>query len=473
MLFNSLDFLIFLPIVFAGYWLLFHKDLKVQNCFVLIASYVFYGWWDWRFMGLIFFSSLVDFTVGQALYKAEGSGREKYWLWLSLAVNLGLLGFFKYFNFFTESFAYAMNGIGIQVDPFTLNIILPVGISFYTFQTLSYTLDIYFGKIKPTKDPIVFFAFVSFFPQLVAGPIERASNLLPQFEKKRNFDRQLAEDGLKQILWGMFKKVVIADNCAVFVNQYFQQPDAYSGSVLLLGLFYFGIQIYCDFSGYSDIAIGTGKLFGFRLSLNFNYPYFATSLTDFWRKWHISLTRWLTEYVYYPIAFTFKHLGKRAIVMGIFATFMLSGIWHGAGWHFVVFGAVHTAGLIVEYLTTDIRTKMTERYGWAFKALGYLTTLSVVGIGFIFFRAENIQHAMHYISQLCDTSLFQLPNEGRKLIPFALLFLGIEYIYKNSTYTIQQLKFPIAIRWSIYYALVLAIFYLQPDQAIDFIYFRF
>ena len=289
MLFNSIDFALFLPLVFILYWFVVGRNLKVQNLLIVIASYVFYGWWDWRFLSLIVFSSIVDYLVGTGLSKQENKTKRKLLLLTSIFVNIGFLGFFKYYNFFAESFADAFTLLGQTIEPNRLNIILPVGISFYTFQTLSYTIDVYKRKFQPTKDIIAFFAFVSFFPQLVAGPIERATNLLPQFYTKRNFEYSRAVDGMRQILWGLFKKTVIADNCAKFVNDIFTNYADYSGSTLLLGAIFFAIQIYGDFSGYSDIAIGTSRLFGFNIMRNFAFPYFSRDIAEFWRRWHISL----------------------------------------------------------------------------------------------------------------------------------------------------------------------------------------
>ncbi len=290
MLFNSIDFAIFLPIVFILYWFVTNKNLKLQNFLIVAASYLFYGWWDWRFLSLILFSTLIDYSIGRRLSNEKNQTKRKVLLWTSLLVNLGFLGFFKYYNFFLDNFVTAFSFFGHQINPQGLNIILPVGISFYTFQTLSYTIDVYKRKLKPTKDFIAFAAFVSFFPQLVAGPIERATNLLPQFYKKRTFDYDKAVDGLRQILWGLFKKIVIADNCAEYANQIFNNSADMNGSTLVLGALFFTFQIYGDFSGYSDIAIGTSRLFGFNLKQNFAFPYFSRDIAEFWRRWHISLS---------------------------------------------------------------------------------------------------------------------------------------------------------------------------------------
>ena len=301
MFFNSLDFAVFLPIVFLLYWYVFNRKIKLQNALIVAASYFFYGWWDWRFLSLIVFSSFVDYFVGIYLSKVNNERKRKLLLWTSILVNLGFLGFFKYFNFFTQSFADAFTILGTPIEASRLDIILPVGISFYTFQTLSYSIDVYKRDLEPTNNIIAFFAFVTFFPQLVAGPIERATSLLPQFYKKRSFDYSKAVDGLRQILWGLFKKVVIADNCARFANQIFNNSADYNGSTLVIGALFFTFQIYGDFSGYSDIAIGTSRLFGFNLKKNFSFPYFSRDIAEFWRRWHISLSTWFRDYLYIPL----------------------------------------------------------------------------------------------------------------------------------------------------------------------------
>jgi len=301
MLFNSIDFAVFLPIVFILYWFVTNHNLKLQNFLITAASYLFYGWWDWRFLSLILFSTVVDFLIGLALLKQENESKRKALLWTSIVVNLGFLGYFKYFNFFLESFVSAFSFFGVPIEASSLNIVLPVGISFYTFQTMSYSIDVYRRKLEPTKDFIAFSAFVTFFPQLVAGPIERATHLLPQFYKSRTFDYTKAVDGMRQILWGLFKKVVIADGCAEYANLIFNNSADYSGSTLLIGAIFFSFQIYGDFSGYSDIAIGTSRLFGFDLMRNFNFPYFSRDIAEFWRRWHISLSTWFRDYLYIPL----------------------------------------------------------------------------------------------------------------------------------------------------------------------------
>ena len=323
MLFNSIDFAIFLPLVFILHWFFTNKNLKLQNLLIIVASYVFYGYWDWRFLSLIIFSTIVDFTVGCLLSNEESILKRKILLWTSILVNLGLLGFFKYYNFFLDNFLIAFRFFGQEIQGNTLNIILPVGISFYTFQTLSYTIDVYKRKLEPTKQFIAFSAFVCFFPQLVAGPIEKATNLLPQFYKKRNFDYSLAVDGMRQILWGLFKKIVIADNCAKFANQIFNNSADMNGSTLLLGALFFTFQIYGDFSGYSDIAIGTSRLFGFNLMQNFNFPYFSRDIAEFWRRWHISLSTWFRDYLYIPLGGSRGNTWMK--VRNTFIIFIVSG----------------------------------------------------------------------------------------------------------------------------------------------------
>jgi len=356
MFFNSIDFAVFLLIVFILYWFAANKNLKLQNLLIVVASYVFYGWWDWRFLSLIVFSTIVDYTVGLKLKKEDNQLKRKTLLWTSILVNLGFLGFFKYYNFFLDNFVTAFSFFGTEIRANTLNIILPVGISFYTFQTLSYTIDVYKRKLEPTKDFIAFSAFVSFFPQLVAGPIERATNLLPQFYKKRTFHYSKAVDGMRQILWGLFKKVVIADNCAVFANQIFNNSADMNGSTLVLGALFFTFQIYGDFSGYSDIAIGTSRLFGFNLMRNFAFPYFSRDIAEFWRRWHISLSTWFRDYLYIPLGGS--RGGTLMKVRNTFIIFVVSGFWHGANWTFIVWGTLNAIYFLPLLLTNNNRNNI-------------------------------------------------------------------------------------------------------------------
>ena len=341
MLFISPAFLVFLPVVFGLYWFIVQRRLNAQNLLLLAASYTFYGWWDWRFLGLIALSTAVDFFIGIRMERAENRTQRKRWLWASLAVNLGILGYFKYANFFVDNWIAAWQSVGVTMHAATTSIILPVGISFYTFQTLSYTIDIHRGKLKATKDPVAFAAFVAFFPQLVAGPIERATNLLPQISAPRSFTFEQGRDGLRLILWGLFKKVVVAGTCAPYVDMCWAEPSAAAGSTLLLGIFLFAFQLYADFSGYSDIAIGTAKLFGFELMTNFKFPLLARNFAEFWRNWHVSLNTWLIDYVFFPIVMAWRKTGKTSIVLAILVTFTLSGLWHGANWTFIIWGVLN------------------------------------------------------------------------------------------------------------------------------------
>ena len=482
MLFNSIDFALFLPIVFIFYWGLFAKQLKIQNLFLVLSSYVFYGWWDWRFLLLIFFSSVVDYTLGIGLFKAKKQSLRKLFLLASLTVNLGLLGLFKYYNFFLENFLEVFSFFGKELNSASLSIILPVGISFYTFQTLSYTIDIYREKLKPTDDIIAFLAFVSFFPQLVAGPIERASNLLPQFFKERKFEYNKAIDGLRQILWGLFKKVVIADNCAEFANLIFNNSQDYPGSVLLLGAVFFAFQIYGDFSGYSDIAIGTSRLFGFDLKQNFAFPYFSRDIAEFWRRWHISLSTWFRDYLYIPLGGSRVGIAKK--IRNTFAIFIVSGFWHGANWTFIVWGALNA----LYFLPSLLRDRNRQHLEIVAKdkllptlreSIGILTTFFLTVIAWIFFRAENLDHAFYFLSKIFSVSVFSVsffPGLYRSgvVVILVLIFLIIEWMGREENYAIEKLwlKKSIVHRWGMYYFLGLLIL-LFSGQKQEFIYFQF
>ncbi|MEM6261848.1 MAG: MBOAT family O-acyltransferase [Bacteroidota bacterium] len=475
MLFHSLEFAIFLPLVFGLYWFVVSRNLRQQNLLLLLASYVFYGWWDWRFLSLIIFSSATDFVIGSELHKSTDSRTRKALAGTSLLFNLGLLGYFKYANFFIDSFISAFGSIGVALEPTTLNIILPVGISFYTFQTLSYTIDIYRRKLEPEKDPVAFFAFVSFFPQLVAGPIERASNLLPQFSKPRNFSYDQAKDGLRQILWGLFKKAVIADNCGVYVNQIFSQSHELEGSVLALGVFYFAFQVYADFSGYSDIAIGTARLFGFNLLPNFRLPFFSTSIGEFWRRWHISLNTWFADYVYTPMAIGLRDWGLYAIVFALFVTFSLSGLWHGANWTYVAWGIVMSAGAIFEVLTKKRRKRLRKKVSrkvWNF--LSGLATFSFICFSFIFFRADTLGQAFIYLGNLLQPELLALPHplSLAKIGPWMLVLLGFEWVQRKHLHPLVLDRLPTPVRWCIYYALLYMLVNMGTSNQ-SFIYFQF
>ncbi len=475
MLFNSLQFAFFLPIVFAIYWVIGRRNIRLQNLFLLAASYYFYGCWSWKFLLLIVISSAVDFVVGQVLYDTEKPLHRKLLLGVSLATNLGILGFFKYYNFFIESFVALFARNGIDLDPFTLKIILPVGISFYTFQTLSYTIDIYRRQLEPTRDPIGFFAFVSFFPQLVAGPIERAKSLLPQFEKERDFDENLARDGMRQILWGLFKKMVIADNLAPAVDAIFSNYGELSGSVLMLGILYFAIQIYCDFSGYSDIAIGTAKLFGFRLMTNFSFPYFSRDIGEFWRRWHISLSTWFRDYVYIPLGGSRASKGRQ--FFNIFVTFTVSGFWHGANWTFIAWGALH--GLFYLpfiFLGRKKYNDIAAQGSWfpsLREAMSIGITFLLVLLAWTFFRAPTVSDAIQYIGGIFDPSLFSIPDKYRLPIVYVIAVLGFEWIQRTKVFALDIKEWPVVLRWGLYILLVYLILFLGTGTPQSFIYFQF
>ena len=407
MLFNSLDFAVFLPIVFVLYWFVTKHNLKLQNALIVAASYVFYGWWDWRFLSLIIFSTFLDYSIGRRLKNEENETRRKALLWTSIIVNLGFLGFFKYYNFFLDNFIAAFSFFGQEIQANSLNIILPVGISFYTFQTLSYSIDVYKKKLEPTEDFIAFSAFVCFFPQLVAGPIERATNLLPQFYKTRTFEYDKAVDGMRQILWGLFKKVVIADNCAEYSNLIFNNYQDYNGSTLLLGAIFFTFQIYGDFSGYSDIAIGTSRLFGFNLMQNFATPYFSRDIAEFWRRWHISLSTWFRDYLYIPLGGS--RGGTWMKVRNTFIIFLVSGFWHGANWTFIVWGGLNALYFLPLLLLKRNRTNLgVVAEGRILPTLREVfqmgTTFLLTVLAWVFFRSPEISEAFQYLLRILKVS---------------------------------------------------------------------
>ena len=526
MLFNSIEFALFLPVVFLLYWLLTPRNsnaigatpkysvfkyigknigidtqLRLQNLFVVVASYVFYGWWDWRFLLLIAFTSLCSWASGILINKYSSIKEHdespiatdqkstkrnvnwsKFYLTLNIVINLLILGFFKYYNFFVESFVDAFALCGVQLHASTLQIILPVGISFYTFQALSYSIDIYRRKLDVCRDPVAFFAYVSFFPQLVAGPIERATNLLPQMQKPRTFNYEKAVDGCRQMLWGLFKKIVIADNCAVYVNEVFANYQNQSGSTLLLAAIFFTFQIYGDFSGYSDIAIGCAKLFGIDLMQNFRHPYFSRDIAEFWRRWHISLTTWFRDYIYIPLGGS--RTTKAKVIRNTFIIFLVSGFWHGANWTFIAWGAYHAflflplilLGKNRKYTNTVAENKLLPSPREMFQML---TTFMLAVIGWIIFRAESITQAWEYICGICDASLFSVPwlKIREFYIPLftsIILMLATEWLHRNQhqEFTLYGIKH-CWIRWVLYYALIIAMYKIQQSVEISFIYFQF
>ena len=474
MLFNSFAFAAFLPLTFSGYWVLRNR-LRAQNGFVLVASYVFYGWWDWRFLFLIAFSSLVDFLVGLGLGRNENLRNRRLLLGTSLAANLGLLGFFKYFNFFAQSFADLLGAVGLNASMYTLEIILPVGISFYTFQTLSYSLDLYHRRLEPTRDLLAFLAYVSFFPQLVAGPIERATHLLPQFLKRREFSEEEGIDGVRQILWGLFKKMVVSDTCGGVVDDIFAHYGDYSSISLLLGGVFFAMQIYGDFSGYSDVAIGTARLFGFRILRNFAYPYFSRDIAEFWRRWHMSLSSWFRDYLYIPLGG--NRVGRLRSLRNIIITFVVSGFWHGANWTFVVWGALNAAYFLPLFLGRKHRTHLdTVAEGRLLpnlaETLQMATTFSLTLLAWIFFRAESVGSALDYLREMVMSNPFSPLRASTHAFAFSVLMLCWEWVQREREHGLEVARLPRWGRWTLYLGLLSIIVQFSGGQR-EFIYFQF
>lgn len=473
MLFNSFDFFVFLPVVWLSYWLL-AAHLRPQNLLLLIASYVFYGWWDWRFLFLIALSSVVDFSIGLAMPRATPSARRSL-LAASLTVNLGLLGSFKYFNFFAENTARVFGQLGLEASWTTLHIVLPVGISFYTFQTLSYTIDVYRGRIEPTRDAIAFLAYVSFFPQLVAGPIERATSLLPQFLQTRKLDDEQAIDGMRQMLWGFFKKVVVADRCGVLADEIFGGYADASSATLALGAFFFAMQIYGDFSGYSDIAIGTGRLFGFRLMRNFAYPYFSRDISEFWRRWHISLSTWFRDYVYIPLGGS--RVGTGRAVRNIFIVFLVSGFWHGANWTFLAWGGLNAIYFVPMFLRGTNRDNLDVVAADAAvpslrELAGIFGTFSLTLVAWVFFRAPSVAVAIDYLGEIgTGPFLWPLRISGTAMVSVAVM-IAVEWVQRSREHGLELSHVSRSIRYLCYLVVITAVVQSVGAQR-EFIYFQF
>ena len=481
MTFNSLVFAVFLPIVFCLYWFVFGRKLKWQNAFVVVASYVFYGWWDWKFLILIAITSLCSWLSGLLIFKYKDERSKARWISAAnIILNLGILALFKYYDFFAQSFADLF--LGGKADGILLHLILPVGISFYTFQALSYSIDVYRGKIEPTRDIVQFFAYVSFFPQLVAGPIERATNLLPQFGRERKFEYSEGVDGLRQMLWGFFIKIVIADWCGVYVDEVFGDIPGHSGAALVGAAILFAFQIYGDFSGYSDIAIGTAKLFGIKLMRNFATPYFSRDIAEFWRRWHISLTTWFRDYVYIPLGGS--RCSKAKIVRNTFVIFLVSGFWHGANWTFLAWGAFHALLFLPLILTSNNRKYRDiiapDRVLPNLKEFGQiLLTFVLVTIGWVIFRADNLPQAWEYFSRICawnsigDISFFISPVFLTRAFWIAVMLL-VEWIDRREEHglSMRGIRYR-SVRYAIYFAILLITLLYFDDGSPKFIYFQF
>ena len=478
MFFNSISFAVFLPIVFLLYWFVANKNFKLQNILLLLASYFFYASWDWRFLFLLVFSTFLDFYTGLKMAHAKSNRTRKVYFWLSISVNLGLLGVFKYYNFFAQSFAELFTAIGFQINPWTLQVILPIGISFYTFHGLSYVIDIYKNRIQPEKNYIDYAVFVSFFPLLVAGPIERATHLLPQIKRNRVFDVKQAVDGLRQILWGLFKKVVIADQCAGYVNDIFAHSNQYAGSTLALGAILFSFQIYGDFSGYSDIALGSARLFGIDLLKNFAFPYFSRDMAEFWRRWHISLSSWFKDYLYIPLG---GSKGSNWLkIRNTLVIFLVSGFWHGANWTFIVWGLLNAIFILPSmYFNThrnNLQIIAAGKLFPSFKSLiAMIITFGLTTFAWIFFRSENLSKALHYCQKIFSFSNMSMPEINPvALYKCLVILLVVEWLGREKEYALAHLeeKMPALFRWSVYYILVYLIFYHVGAEQ-QFIYFQF
>ncbi len=479
MFFNSLSFAFFLPIVFLLYWFVCFKKSSYQNLLLLIASYYFYSFWDYRFLFLLLFSTLLDYFSGIKIGLSTNQKNKKFWLILSIGINLGFLGVFKYYNFFAISFQELLKQVGFEVDILTLNVILPVGISFYTFHGLSYVIDIYYDRIKPETKIVDYSLFVSYFPLLVAGPIERATHLLPQLKVTRKFNYEVAVSGLKQILWGLFKKVVIADQCAVYADNIFNNSIDYSGSSLLLGGIFFAFQIYGDFSGYSDIALGTSKLFGIDLLKNFSYPYFSRNIAEFWRRWHISLSSWFRDYLYIPFGGSKVKTWKK--IRNVLIIFLVSGFWHGANWTFIFWGLLNALFILPSILmkTNRVFTNVVAegRSFPSFRELfSMILTFLLSVIAWIFFRSENIADAFDYLNRMIFTAdLFKSsPVALNDIMPYLTLFILIEWMGRERNFALEKfgIILPRIVRWCFYIFLVYKIYYFSGEEQ-EFIYFQF
>jgi alginate O-acetyltransferase complex protein AlgI len=496
MLFNSTEFAIFLPIVFLLYWLVTYKNLKTQNILLLIAGYVFYGWWDWRFLLLLTLLSLANYFIGIKIDNNETIKKRKIWLITGIVTNIGILGIFKYYNFFIDSFIDLVSLFGYALPRSTTKIILPVGISFYVFLSLSYIIDIYKKNLTANRKIVEVLLTLSFFPIILAGPIQRPASLLPQISKHREFHYSQASDGLKQILWGLFTKIVIADNLAVYVDDFFLNYSSYAGSSLFLGGVFYTIQIYTDFSGYSNMAIGIAKLFGFSLMQNFAYPYFSRDIVEFWKRWHISLTSWFRDYVFLPLSFTisWRLKGEKVLfiktdlflyIVASAITWFLTGLWHGAKYTYIIWGIIHGFFLIIYKWQLKPRKRILKNLGISnnnFFVVFTETTITIIiiMITWVFFRAENLREAVLYLNGIFSNSIFSIPEfRGMKMgliISFlVLLFLITEWFGREQQYAISHLgitwKRPY--RWAMYSFIIFLIGMFMQTKQTPFLYFQF
>jgi D-alanyl-lipoteichoic acid acyltransferase DltB (MBOAT superfamily) len=470
MIFNSIPFALFLPIVFILYWIIGSKRLSLQNSFLLAASLFFYAWWDFKFLALLSFTTIIGYSVGLLLNRL--TIKRRLVLFLGMMASLSFLLFFKYYNFFITSFADAYSFFGGNISPYTLKLILPLGISFYTFKIIGYLIDIYYKRIEVCRNPVEFFLFVTFFPQISAGPIENATTLIPQIQHKREFNFQQATEGLKHILWGLFKKIAIADTCAGYVGDIFNNYSDFPASVLIIGALYFAIQVYADFSGYSDIAIGIGKLFGFELMQNFNLPFLSKNVTDFWRRWHISLTKWFNDYFFTPIYTSVRNWGSFGMYFAIFMTFLLSGLWHGANWNYVLYGVFQGIAIIIETATKKKRKKVEKKIGKKlYLNLSILTTMLFILLTFIIFRSPTVAKGFDYIEHIFSISIFETPTK-LAYIPIIIILLSWEWLQRNKKHAMDLNHLSKPIRWTLYLTLTFAMLYYYGQEQ-EFFYFQF
>ncbi len=476
MVFTSIPFLVFYVIVFALYWQL---DTRGQNRLIFVAGLVFYGWWDWRFALLLLATTGIDYYVGLALERETRQAQRRAWLLLSLISNLGVLGFFKYFNFFADSFVRVSGAFGWHPSLFTLRVLLPMGISFYTFQALSYTIDVYRGELRTVHDPLRYFCFILFFPHLVAGPIVRAKDLLGQFARRRVFDPATAPDALRQVLWGLFIKIVVADNLAQVVSAAYDHAETTSGWQLLYATVCFSIQIYGDFAGYTHIAIGIARLLGIELMRNFAYPYFSRSIPEFWGRWHISLTRWFRQYVYVPLGG--NRVPARRWALNVLVVFLVSGLWHGANWTFIVWGAIHgVVFLLYSFAWPESRRFIGEVPGgptlvpsWR-SALQIAVTFAITCLAWVFFRAASVAQAWSILQRIAMDVVTTRPAfVDKRAVVWIVLLLGVEWIQREHANPLYLDHLPRPVRWTVYYATAAVMFLFAPIHYTPFIYFQF
>lgn len=475
MFFNSISFALFFPIIFILYWFVFGKSKIKQNILLIFASYYFYSCWDWRFLFLLIFSTGLDFFSALRIDESNNINKRKFWLYLAITINLGFLGIFKYYDFFAKNFSILLNNFGFDVHPYVLNLILPVGISFYTFHGLSYIIDVYYKRIYVEKNFVDYSLFVSFFPLLVAGPIERATHLLPQIKVKRVFDYNQSKEGVKLIVWGLFKKMVVADNCAFFVNQIFADYSSFSSTELWLGIVFFAFQIYGDFSGYSDIAIGTSKLLGVELLKNFNFPYFSKNIADFWRRWHISLSSWFRDYLYIPLGGS--KVSKMFQIRNVFIIFLVSGFWHGANWTFIIWGVIHAILFIPLLIMNKNRDSVNNVNFSYFDFFKIIFTFFLVCIAWVFFRADTLAVSFGYLKRMFvfnDITLYYFFKNSKYILLSAISLFSIFVLLLIEWHALRNYKKNVDLSKKVFFLLLAMILFMGVYRnQLSFIYFQF